>query len=122
MVTTTINRGTPREVRRDPPDPPLPMVVVEEQQWIFTEAELMQTPSIMAGMSPEEERAVRRKGVNFILQVGIMLKIPQTTLSTAAVFFNRFLMRNSLKPAPNYKPLHHYVRTAPSEACCHEVC
>lgn len=110
MTTTTIHRGTPREVVRDPPHLPLPMVVAEEQQWIFTEAELLQSPSILAGMSPEEERAVRKKGVNFILQVGIMLKLPQTTLSTAAVFFNRFLMRNSLKPAPGYKPLHHYVK------------
>jgi protein BUR2 len=110
MVYTTINRGTPREVIREPPERPLPMVAAEEQQWIFTEAELLQTPSIMAGMSPEEERTVRKKGVNFILQVGIMLKLPQTTLSTAAIFFNRFLMRNSLKPTPNHKPLHHYVR------------
>jgi protein BUR2 len=60
------------------------------------------------GMPAEEERTLRRKGVNFILQVGMMLKLPQTTLSTAAVFFNRYLMRNSLKPRPGYKPLHHY--------------
>jgi protein BUR2 len=89
------------------------MVVAEEQQWIFTEEELLQTPSILAGMSPEEEKQIRYKGVNFILQVGMMLKLPQTTMSTAAVFFNRFLMRNSLKAAPGYKPLHHYVRTCP---------
>lgn len=60
-------------------------------------------------MPAEEERMLRRKGVNFILQVGMMLKLPQTTLSTAAVFFNRYLMRNSLKAKPGYKPLHHYV-------------
>jgi protein BUR2 len=84
-------------------------VVEAEQQWIFVEDELLQAPSIVEGMAPEEERTLRRKGVNFILQVGMMLKLPQTTLSTAAVFFNRYLMRNSLKSRPGYKPLHHYV-------------
>ena len=80
-----------------------------EQQWIYAEEDLAQAPSILDGMPVEEERTLRRKGVNFILQVGMMLKLPQTTLSTAAVFFNRYLMRNSLKPKPGHKPLHHYV-------------
>lgn len=63
----------------------------------------------MDGMKPEVERETRGKGVNFIWQVGMMLKLPQLTLSTAAVFFNRFLMRHSLVPREGYKPLHHYV-------------
>lgn len=100
-----VNTAAPR---REPPRPPPPAVVEAEQQWIFTEDELLQTPSIVDGMPVEEERMLRRKGVNFILQVGMMLKLPQTTLSTAAVFFNRYLMRNSLKPRQGYKPLHHY--------------
>ena len=103
--------GTPLPPRRERPRPPPPAVVEAEQQWIFVEEELLQAPSIVDGMAPEEERTFRRKGVNFILQVGMMLKLPQTTLSTAAVFFNRYLMRNSLKPKPGYKPLHHYVST-----------
>lgn len=106
MVSTTVN---PAQPRREPPRAPLPAVVEAEQQWIFTEEELLPAPSIMDGMPAEEERTLRRKGVNFILQVGMMLKLPQTTLSTAAVFFNRYMMRNSLKPRPGYKPLHHYV-------------
>lgn len=99
---------------RERPRPPPPAVAEAEEQWIFTEDELLQAPTIVDGMSPEEERALRRKGVNFILQVGMMLKLPQTTLSTAAVFFNRYLMRNSLKGRPGYKPLHHYVRALSS--------
>lgn len=106
MVSTTLNPALPR---REPPRPPPPAVVEAEQQWIFTEEELLHTPSIVDGMSPEEERTLRKKGVNFILQVGMMLKLPQTTLSTAAIFFNRFLMRNSLRARPGHKPLHHYV-------------
>jgi hypothetical protein len=109
MVSTAISNVTAQ--RREPLRPPPPAVVEAEQQWIFTDEELLQSPSILDGMAPEEERTLRRKGVNFILQVGMMLKLPQTTLSTAAVFFNRYLMRNSLKSRPGYKPLHHYVST-----------
>ncbi|KAF2133399.1 cyclin-like protein [Dothidotthia symphoricarpi CBS 119687] len=105
MVSTTTN---PPQPRREPPRPPLPAIVEAEQQWLFTEDELLLAPSIVDGMAPEEERTLRRKGVNFILQVGMMLKLPQTTMSTAAVFFNRYLMMNSLKPKPGFKPLHHY--------------
>ncbi|KAF2019753.1 cyclin-like protein [Aaosphaeria arxii CBS 175.79] len=105
MVSTAIDTGAPRPER---PRPPPPAVVEAEQQWLFTDEELLQAPSIVDGITPEEERTLRRKGVNFILQVGMMLKLPQTTLSTAAVFFNRFLMRNSLKNRPGYKALHHY--------------
>lgn len=57
---------------------------------------------------------MRRKGVNFILQVGMMLKLPQMTLSTAAVFFHRFLMRRSLVAKDGYRPLHHYQIAATS--------
>ena len=60
-------------------------------------------------MALEKERELRLKGTNFILQVGIALKLPQLTLSTAAVFFNRFLMRRSLVAKGGVKPLHHYV-------------
>ncbi|KAF2791491.1 cyclin-like protein [Melanomma pulvis-pyrius CBS 109.77] len=108
MVSTTLSSPNPTPVSRERPRPPPPAVVEAEQQWIFSEEELLRTPSIMDGMSPEDERMHRRKGVNFILQVGMMLKLPQTTLSTAAVFFNRFVMRNSLKARPGYKPLHQY--------------
>lgn len=71
------------------------------------------TPSILDGMTLEEERTLRRKGIGFITQVGVMLKLPQTTLSTAAVFLNRFITRNSLKGRPGRKALHHYVCFVP---------
>jgi protein BUR2 len=82
-----------------------------EQQWIYTEDELRRAPSVVDGLSVEDERTFRYKGYNFIAQVGIMLKLPQTTISSATVFFNRFLMRYSLKGrTKSDKPLHHYVR------------
>lgn len=71
--------------------------MVAETQWLFTEAELLRTPSILDGVTPEKERENRSKGVNFILQVGIMLKLPQITLATASVFLHRFYMRHSME-------------------------
>lgn len=61
-------------------------------------------------MPPAKEKEVRTKGINFIRQVGIMMKLPELTLSTASIFFNRYLMRMSLVDKPGLKALHHYVR------------
>ncbi|KAL6718906.1 hypothetical protein ACLMJK_003141 [Lecanora helva] len=87
---------------------PSEVLMIAETQWLFTEAELQQTPSILAGLSPEIERENRSKGVNFILQVGIMLKLPQITLSTASVFLHRFYMRHPMKWPENAHGFHHY--------------
>ena len=98
---------------RQRPKSPNRVLAEAEAQWLFTEAELAQTPSIQDGMSQAEENEIRAKGVNFIVQVGIMLKLPQLTLSTASIFFQRFLMRASLKKAHNGIPkLHHYQSAA----------
>lgn len=80
-----------------------------EEQWIFDEDELTHTPSIQDGMPIEKEKELRAKGINFIRQVGIMLKLPELTLSTGAIFFNRYLMRSSLVDKPGTKALHHYT-------------
>ncbi|TDZ12715.1 Cyclin pch1 [Colletotrichum spinosum] len=77
-------------------------------QWYFTPDEVMSTPSIIDGMSPEEERLRRAKGVNFIYQAGVILDLPQITLWVAGVFFHRFYMRYSL--AEEKGGIHHYVR------------
>lgn len=97
-------------VTKHPPKPVDTVLAEAEAQWLFTESELAQTPSILDGMAAEAEREMRTKGLNFIMQIGIMLKLPQITLSTAGIFFNRFLMRNSLVSKPDQpKALHHYV-------------
>ncbi|KAK5132676.1 hypothetical protein LTR08_008720 [Meristemomyces frigidus] len=84
-------------------------------QWLFTPAELANTPSIQDGMTVSDERETRSKGIAFILQVGVLLKLPQLTLDTAAVFFQRFLMRASLKkPRGDVPKLHHYQSAATS--------
>lgn len=80
------------------------------EQWLFTAQEIETSPSIDHGISPEEERTRRAKGVNFIYQAGILLKMPQITLQTAAVFLHRFYMRYSMVPEKG--GIHHYVRTS----------
>ncbi|KUJ07543.1 cyclin-like protein [Mollisia scopiformis] len=88
---------------RRPQVPPIPspiskMADDESSQWIFTDEEMLSTPSILDGITPVEERCRRAKGVNFITQAGILLKLPQLTLAVASTFFQRFYMRRSLVP------------------------
>ncbi|PNS19418.1 hypothetical protein CAC42_2595 [Sphaceloma murrayae] len=94
---------------RQRPKSPNRVLAEAEEQWIFDEEELSRTPSAQDGMSLEKEKELRAKGINFIRQVGIMLKLPELTLSTAAIFFNRYLMRMSLVDRPGMKALHHYT-------------
>ncbi|RDW94374.1 hypothetical protein BP5796_00137 [Coleophoma crateriformis] len=81
-------------------------------QWYFTEAEISSTPSVLDGLPRAEERNRRAKGVNFISQAGILLKLPQLTLATASIFFHRFYMRYSMVPEKG--GLHHYNIAATS--------
>lgn len=95
------------------PKSPHKVLAEQEAQWLFTQAELDNTPSVQDGMPLAQERDYRAKGINFILQVGIMLKLPQLTLSTAGVFFQRYLMRGSLRKERNGIPrLHHFQAAA----------
>ncbi|KAI1209436.1 cyclin-like protein [Annulohypoxylon truncatum] len=75
-------------------------------QWLFTQDEVLSSPSILDGLSPAEERLRRAKGVNFIYQAGILLELPQTTLYVAGVFFHRFFMRCSMVEEKH--GIHHY--------------
>ena len=78
-----------------------------QSQWLFTANELLRTPSILEGLPPAQELTNRAKGVNFITQVGIALKLPQLTLATACVYLHRFFMRHSM-PTPTKPGIHHY--------------
>ena len=85
-----------------------------QAKWLFTPAELSQTPSIVDGLSLAQEHANRSKGVGFITQVGILLKLPQLTLATASVYLHRFYMRHSMVDLPSRPGLHHYAIAAAS--------
>ncbi|KAL2053638.1 hypothetical protein ABVK25_005941 [Lepraria finkii] len=93
---------------RQPPTLPSELLQIAETHWLFAEDELKRTPSIIDGLPPEKEREYRGKGVNFILQVGIMLKLPQITLATASVFLHRFYMRHPMQGTPGRSGFHHY--------------
>lgn len=69
---------------------------VQSTQWLFAPEELGKTPSSLTGHTLEREKLERMKGCDFILRVGMKLRLPQTTISTACVFLHRFYMRFSL--------------------------
>jgi protein BUR2 len=83
-----------------------------QSQWLFSPAELRRAPSILDGMDITQEQSNRSKGVNFITQVGMLLKLPQLTLATASVYLHRFFMRHSMVDLPNRPGLHHYAIAA----------
>ncbi|KAF7134014.1 hypothetical protein CNMCM5793_005594 [Aspergillus hiratsukae] len=85
-----------------------PNLNASQAQWLFTDEELTRTPSQLDGMKMEAEHISRSKGVNFITQVGIMLKLPQLTLATAAVYLHRFFMRYSMVDIPQRSGMHPY--------------
>lgn len=70
---------------------------VADSQWLFGSEELKKSPSGQAGYDTERERIERMKGCDFILKVGMQLRLPQPTISTACVFLHRFYMRFTLK-------------------------
>lgn len=78
----------------------------KENQWLFTQDEVLSSPSIVDGLNPAEERLRRAKGVNFIYQAGVLLDLPQITLYVAGVFFHRFYMRCSMVEEKH--GIHHY--------------
>ncbi|OBT73251.1 hypothetical protein VF21_08875 [Pseudogymnoascus sp. 05NY08] len=80
-------------------------------QWLFSASEIANSPSVAAGLTAAEERARRAKGVNFIVQAGMLLKVPQVTLGSAAVFFQRFYMRVGMV---GERGVHHYNIAATS--------
>jgi protein BUR2 len=89
-----------------------PVLERAQSQWIFSPAELQRAPSILDGMDSKQELSNRSKGVNFITQVGMLLKLPQLTLATASVYLHRFFMRHSMVDLPNRPGLHHYAIAA----------
>jgi protein BUR2 len=96
------------------PFPSNEVLLRAQSQWLFTSSELLRTPSILDGLSPAQEHSNRSKGVNFITQVGILLKLPQLTLATASVYLHRFYVRHSMVDLPSRPGLHHYAIAATS--------
>ncbi|KAI9314612.1 cyclin-like protein [Dichotomocladium elegans] len=66
-------------------------------QWYFSKAELLESPSILEGMSFKEMEYDRSKGCLYLLAVAAKLNLPQLVVATACTFFHRFYMRHSMK-------------------------
>ena len=116
-ASTTATRRDASSNNSSPPQSIAPptndLILAAESQWLFSEQDLLLTPSVVAGLSPSQERENRAKGVNFILQVGIMLKLPQITLASASVFLHRFFMRYPMiEDKVTGRPHQHYYSVA----------
>lgn len=75
-----------------------------KNRWIYSSKELSTlTPSVLDGMSHEDELLNRRKGVLFIVSAGRLLSLNNMVIYAASTFFHRFYLRKSLKY------YHHYV-------------
>lgn len=69
----------------------------KKNKWLYSAAELTtSTPSVKEGIPSKVEMIQRSKGVNFIVQVGSHLKLPQMTVNAASTFLHRFYLRYSL--------------------------
>ncbi|KAB8067455.1 cyclin-like protein [Aspergillus leporis] len=110
MASTTSQHPGKRPV----PAPSNPILLATQVQWLFTDEELTRAPSQLDGMTLDAEHTSRSKGVNFITQVGIMLKLPQLTIATAAVYLHRFFMRYSMVDLPQRPGMHPYPIAATS--------
>ncbi|XP_074652903.1 uncharacterized protein LOC141907222 [Tubulanus polymorphus] len=77
------------------------------ERWIFTTAQLQNTPSRKAGIDAEKELTYRQQGGQLIQDMGQRLHVTQLCINTAIVYLHRFYMfhsftkfhRNDLAPA-----------------------
>lgn len=65
--------------------------------WIVPEAVLTNSPSRQDGISLEEEKQLRRQGVQFIDLTSRSIKLPRIAAATANVFFHRFFALQSFR-------------------------
>lgn len=73
-----------------------------KMNWIFTQQELLDSPSKRDGISFEREWKERSTGTSIIFRVGAHTRAPIHSLHVAMIFYQRFYMRRSLK-GHNYR-------------------
>ena len=78
-----------------------PIETPTENYWLFTPEEVAETPSRLDGISYDLEARVIAKSAHFIHDAGRALSVPQLTMSTACIFFQRFYM---LEPMIDHHP------------------
>lgn len=70
--------------------------------WYYEKRQLRHTPSILKGMSVEQEVQYRREGARFILQVGNKMGLRYETMATGVVYFHRFYMVHAFQSFPRH--------------------
>lgn len=70
---------------------------------MFAADQIDQTPSIRTGMSPQEERKQRAKGIKFLLTIGQQLRLPFAAQHAASVYFHKFYFRHSFQVHDKYE-------------------
>lgn len=77
-------------------------LLIFQQGWYYEKRELRHTPSIVAGLSVEQEVQYRREGARFILQVGNKMGLRYETMATGVVYFHRFYMVHTFQSFPRH--------------------
>lgn len=66
-------------------------------QWLFSQSDMSDTPSVLlAGLTYEQERFNRWKGVQLIFRIGDYMRLGNHVTCTASMFFQRFFMRKQM--------------------------
>ncbi|RIA81412.1 cyclin-like protein [Glomus cerebriforme] len=69
-----------------------------QANWYFKKTDfLSHSPSRYDGISVTDEKKLRSKGIKYIVQVCVNIKLPQIVIATASVYFHRFFMRKSFR-------------------------
>jgi len=68
--------------------------------YLFSKDALLDTPTTRAGVSAEVEKNNRIFACEMINQAGVMLRLPQVTISTSQIILHRFYYRKSMKEYP----------------------
>ncbi|XP_071532687.1 cyclin-K-like isoform X2 [Panulirus ornatus] len=77
-------------------------MLYSRQGWYYEKRELRHTPTIVAGLSVEQEVQYRREGARFILQVGNKMGLRYETMATGVVYFHRFYMVHTFQSFPRH--------------------
>ncbi|KAF9792371.1 cyclin-like protein [Thelephora terrestris] len=77
------------------------MTLTASSQWLFPVSALYQTPSVQcSGILLQKELYDRSKGIEFLYRLGSTLLLSLSTMTTAATWYHRFYMRNSIEHYP----------------------
>jgi Cyclin, N-terminal domain len=86
----------PENPQRRGPRHPSTANTSEEDPWLFTAEELLDTPSRLAGVSAALEDRAHVRSARYIAECALELRIPQLTILVAATFLRRFYMLEAL--------------------------